>query len=61
MSKGIQETKIKVLVTLDDMSFSMSTTVARFSTSKASKAAHVRDIADHIADCIELPRKVRKT
>lgn len=61
MTKAIQETKIKVLVTLDDMSFSMGTTVPRNLTSKAAKAAHVRDLADHIADCIELPRKARKT
>jgi len=54
---SIQETQIKVSVTMDGMSFSMTTTVPKHTTSKGAKASHVRDLADHIADCIELPRR----
>lgn len=61
MSRPVQETRIQVRVTMDDMVFSMSTVVPKNLTTKAAKAANVRDLADHIADCIELPRKARKT
>ena len=54
---SIKETKIKVSVTMDGMSFSMETLVAKHSTSKASKASQVRDLADQIAGFIESPRK----
>ena len=60
MSRSVQETRIQVRVTMDDTVFSMSAVVPKHLTTKAAKAAHVRDLADHIADCIELPRKVRK-
>lgn len=60
MSTGIQTTQIKVSVTMDGASFVLSTTVPKHSTSKASKAAHVRDLADQIADFVEMPRR-RKT
>ena len=57
MSAGIQTTQIKVSVTLDGASFSLSTTVPKNSTSKAAKAAWVLELADQIADFVEMPRK----
>ena len=54
---SIKETKIKVSVTMDGMSFSMETLVPKFSTSKGAKALQVRDLADQIAGFIEAPRK----
>lgn len=54
---SIKETKIKVSVQLDGMSFSMETVVPKFSTSKGAKASQVRDLADQIAGFIEAPRK----
>ena len=57
MSTPIQQTTIKVAVTLDGASFTLSTVVPKHSTSKASKAAWIRDLADQIADFVEMPRK----
>lgn len=53
----IQETTIRVAVTLDGAQFVLTARVPKHSTSKAAKAAQVRDLADQIAGFIEAPRK----
>lgn len=53
----MQETKIKVTVTMDGALFSLAVAVPKHSTSKAAKAAQIRDLADQIAGFVEAPRK----
>ena len=57
---SIKETAIKVTVTLDGMSFTMTAIVPKYSTNNAAKAANIRDLADQIADFVEMPRKAKK-
>jgi hypothetical protein len=54
---SLQTSTIKVTVSLDGMSFTMSAVVAKHSTSKKDKALNIRDLADQIADFVEMPRK----
>lgn len=59
MSKSIniQVTTIKVSVTMDGDSFTMTHHVPKHGTPRQKKAGIVRDLADEIASFIEAPRK----
>ena len=56
-SATIQTTTIKVSVPLDGASHVLSVQVPKNSTNKTAKAAWIRDLADQIADFVEMPRK----
>jgi hypothetical protein len=48
-----------VAVSMSGMSLSLSTVVPRNGTSKKARAEWTRELADQIADMIEMPRRVK--